>query len=90
MMSHIKRILSSTCFAAIFLVAIVSSGCASRVRVYDDYHSDYHTWGRDEDGAYHRYWNERREQYRDYNKLDKDEQKNYWNWRHDHPDHDNH
>jgi hypothetical protein len=60
------------------------------VRVYDDYHSDYHTWGRDEDGAYHRYWNERREQYRDYNKLDKDEQKNYWNWRHDHPDHDNH
>jgi hypothetical protein len=90
MMSQIKRILSSTCFAAIFLMAIASSGCAGRVRVYDEYHSDYHTWDRNEDRAYRGYWNERHEPYRDYNKLNKDEQKDYWNWRHEHSDHDNH
>jgi hypothetical protein len=85
-MSRIKRILSSTCLAASFLIAVASSGCAARVRVYDEYHSDYHTWDRNEDVVYRSYWGERHEPYRDYNKLNKDEQKDYWNWRHDHPD----
>jgi len=65
-------------------------GCGGRIRVYDEYHADYHQWDRNEDAAYQRFWNERHEQRRDYNKLNKDEQKNYWNWRHDHPDSDRH
>jgi len=85
-MSRIKGILSSTCLAASFLITVASSGCAARVRVYDEYHSDYHTWDRNEDVVYRSYWSERHEPYRDYNKLDKDEQKDYWNWRHDHAD----
>ena len=56
------------------------------MRVYDEYHSDYHRWDHHEDLEYRNYWNERHEPYRDFNKLDKDDQKNYWNWRHDHPD----
>lgn len=85
-MSRINRILSSTCLAASFLLAVASSGCAGRVRVYDEYHSDYHHWNHHEDLEYRNYWNQRHEAYRDYDKLDKDDQKNYWNWRHDHPD----
>ena len=85
-MSRIHRILGSTILAGSLLMAIGSFGCAGRVRVYDNYHSDWHTWDHDEDGHYRRYWADRHESYRDYNKLNKDEQKNYWNWRHDHPD----
>jgi hypothetical protein len=83
-MIRMKRILGSTLLAATLLVAAASIGCAGRVRVYDQYHSDWHTWDHDEDDAYRRYWSEHHEQYRDYNKLDKDEQKDYWNWRHEH------
>jgi hypothetical protein len=89
-MFKINRIFSSAILATAFLLASAGSGCAGRVRVYDEYHSDYHQWDRHEDGAYRRYLGERHEQYRDYNKLDKDHQKDYWNWRHDHPDSDRH
>ena len=85
-MSRIKRILISSCFAGNLLIAVAGLGCAGRVRIYDEYHSDWHTWDHNEDVAYRSYWNERHETYRDYNKLNKDEQKDYWNWRHDHPD----
>lgn len=39
-MLRIKRILSSACLAASLLIALASPGCAGRVRVYDEYHSD--------------------------------------------------
>jgi len=85
-MSRIKRVLISSCFAGNLLIAVAGLGCAGRVRIYDEYHSDWHTWDHNEDVAYRSYWNERHEPYRDYNKLNKGEQKDYWNWRHDHPD----
>jgi hypothetical protein len=89
-MSRITRILGSFLLAASFLVAVASSGCAGRVRVYDEYHSDWHRWNHDEDLAYRRYLDERHESYRDYNHLNKDEQKDYWNWRHGQSNHDGH
>jgi len=82
-MTRIERILGSTFLAAGLLIAVGGSGCAGRVRVYDEYHSDWHHWDHDEDGYYRRYWGERHESYRDYNKLNKDEQRDYWHWRHD-------
>ena len=85
-MSQTKRILSSMCLVASLLITVANSGCAGRVRVYDEYHTDWHTWDHDEDGAYRNYWRERHETYRDYNRLNRDEQKDYWNWRHDHSD----
>jgi hypothetical protein len=85
-MSRIKRFLSSTFVSTGFLIALVSFGCAAHVRVYDDYHSDWHTWDHNEDVVYRSYWTGRHEPYRDYNKLNKDEQKDYWNWRHSHSD----
>ncbi len=89
-MSNIKRILGVTCLAASLALTVASSGCTGRVRVYDEYHRDWHYWNGNEDLAYRNYWNERHEQYRDYNKLNKNEQRDYWNWRHDHPDADRH
>ncbi len=89
-MSRIYRFLSSICFAAALLIAVGDIGCAGRVRVYDEYHSDYHVWGHDEDLAYRQYWSNQHQPYREYGKLNKDEQKDYWTWRHDHPDSDRH
>jgi hypothetical protein len=63
---------------------LLSAGCATRVRVYDTYHSDYHRWDRDEDRHYRRYLGERRMKYRDFRRLDGDGQRAYWDWRHDH------
>jgi len=56
------------------------------VRVYDPGHKDYHNWDEREDHAYRHYLEERHEQYRKYEKLKEKEQRDYWNWRHSHPD----
>lgn len=85
-MSRFNRVLNSTLLASSLLITAASLGCAAHVRVYDDYHSDYHVWDHNEDIVYRSYWTERHEPYRDYDKLSKNEQRDYWNWRHDHTD----
>jgi hypothetical protein len=57
-----------------------------QVRVYDSGHKDYHNWDDHEDHAYRRYLKERHEEYRAYAKLKEKQQKEYWEWRHSHPD----
>jgi hypothetical protein len=89
-MSRIHRILNSTFLAASLLFTVASSGCAGRVRVYDEYHTDWHNWDHNENLEYRRYHDERHEPFRDYKKLNKDEQKDYWNWRHNQTDSDKH
>jgi hypothetical protein len=59
-----------------------------QVRVYDSNHRDYHNWDDREDHAYRGYLSERHENYRPYDKQNSKHQKNYWNWRHSHPDRD--
>jgi hypothetical protein len=57
-------------------------------RYYDREHRDYHNWDAHESAAY-RNWlmEERREQkYRDYARLRREQQEEYWRWRHAHPD----
>ena len=60
-------------------ISAATSGCAARVGVYDPGHEDVY---------YRQYWTENHgpEPFRDYNHVDAKEQKNYWNWRHSHPD----
>jgi hypothetical protein len=88
MKHHISRWAESFFFLFLGLSAFLASGCAARVRVYDTEHSDYHRWDAGEDRAYRAYWTENhgRDPYRDYAKLNDREQKDYWNWRHSHPD----
>ena len=60
--------------------------CAARVRVYDAPHHDYHRWNGREEASFRVYLNEKHMPYRDFQRLDANEQNDYWNWRHDHPD----
>src|SRR5215475_6308299 len=55
-------------------------------RVYDRSRKDYHNWDDKEDHAYRQYLTEQHKDYRDYSKLTRKEQDQYWNWRHDHSD----
>jgi len=64
------------------------AGCAARVqtgyRVYDVDHDDYHVWSNDEVVYYSRWENETHRKHRDYNRRSREEQHEYWQWRHSH------
>jgi hypothetical protein len=68
-----------------------NTACAVRVssgyRVYDPYHRDYHTWDDREIVFYNQWRTENHRDQREFRKLNREDQKQYWNWRHDHPDH---
>jgi hypothetical protein len=80
-------------FAALLgATTIVSAPRALRAdqddhRYYDRDHRDYHEWNDAEARAY-RHWitEERHEQYRDWNRASRAQQREYWRWRHEHPD----
>lgn len=59
-----------------------------QVRIYDRDHRDYHNWDDHEDRAYRRYLSEHRREYIEYNSQNNRDQRNYWKWRHNHPDRD--
>jgi hypothetical protein len=65
-------------------------GCAEhRYRTYDPYYNDYHRWDDHERVYYNQCVVEtHRDPHRDYRKLNKDEQKEYWTWRHNHEERD--
>jgi hypothetical protein len=69
------------------LAPLLTGGCAARVQYYDVYRSDYHRWGAGEDRAYRIWLSERHYEYRDFNRLNRDEQRDYWTWRHNHDRH---
>ena len=79
----------SILLGAAFLVPMATIGCAHHVlRVYDPYYSDYHNWD-DHERAYYNQWIvETHREHRDYDRLSPEEQKQYWQWRHGHPDQD--
>jgi len=70
---------------ASIVAPVLTAGCAARVSYYDPGYHDYHHWGPGEDRYYRQYLGERHEQYREFNKSSKDQQADYWKWRHDHP-----
>lgn len=57
------------------------------VRIYDPHRRDYHRWDDREARAYRAYWAERHREaeYREYARLRRQEQRDYWVWRHNHP-----
>jgi hypothetical protein len=64
---------------------LLASGCAAHVRYYDDYYADYHPWNDGEARAYRVWLSERRYEYREFARLNREQQRDYWRWRHDHP-----
>ena len=55
-------------------------------RYYDRDSRDWHEWNDREDRAYRQYLNEQHREYRDMAKANRKEQREYWRWRHKHPD----
>ncbi|HEV3332806.1 MAG TPA: hypothetical protein VG096_17585 [Bryobacteraceae bacterium] len=77
--------------AALLAPAVVRAEDETHItnkRYYDRDRKDYHQWNRDEDQAYRQYLQENHRQYRDFNRLSRNEQSEYWTWRHQHEDAD--
>jgi hypothetical protein len=86
-MSSGSKWLSLVFVAGALVTPLVTTGCGGH-RVYDPYYSDYHRWDSHEN-VYYQQWivEGHRDPHRDYKHLNKDEQKQYWDWRHSHGDH---
>jgi hypothetical protein len=55
-------------------------------RYYDHDRHDYHEWNERENRAYRRWLEERHErEVREFNRIDRERQRDYWRWRHEHP-----
>jgi len=81
--------LSTLLLAAALTSSFAGMACEHHpYRVYDPYYTDYHVWNDDEVVYYNRWAAEtHRDPHRDFRKINKDEQKEYWTWRHNHGDH---
>ena len=80
------RKISACLFAATIAAATLTTGCAVHAGIYDPYHHDYHPV----DGEVVVYGQWESETHRDHKELkdrDKNEQKEYWDWRHKNDDH---
>jgi hypothetical protein len=55
-------------------------------RYYDREHRDYHEWNDGEQQSYQRFLSEKRYEHHDWQRARKQEQRDYWQWRHQHPD----
>jgi len=85
-----RRFLILTAF---FAGAILTAPVAMRAddhhdkRYYDRHAHDYHTWDSQEDRAYRVYLGEQHRDYREFNRVKAAQQREYFKWRHEHPDH---
>jgi hypothetical protein len=82
---------SSLVLAAALASSLGGIACASHpYRVYDPYYTDYHVWDNNEVVYYNQWATEtHRDPHRDFRHLSKEDQKEYWTWRHNH-EHDHH
>lgn len=56
------------------------------IRYYDRDARDYHSWDDREDRAYRAYLKEQRREYIHFQKAKRNHRKEYYRWRHSHPD----
>jgi hypothetical protein len=76
--------------AAALALPVMLFGCAAHVGVgyrYDPYYHDRHAWD-DHEIVFYNQWTDEthRDRRRDFRKLKRHDQEEYWNWRHNHPD----
>jgi ribulose kinase len=76
------------------LMAAVATGPAvlraddHPARYHDREHNDDHEWNSREDRAYQKWLEEKHHARHNFAKLKAKQQREYWKWRHEHPDHD--
>jgi hypothetical protein len=68
------------------LAAPMPQEAGVQVRVYDSGHHDYHNWDDHERHAWGVYLSDNHRHDVEYAHASHKEQKEYWNWRHSHPD----
>jgi hypothetical protein len=88
-----KKLLLSSIFLGAALIApmaLVANAApqAISVRVYDRDHKDYHNWDDREEHSYQTFRVEHPKYQVKFTKTKRNQQKEYWTWRHSHPDHD--
>jgi hypothetical protein len=80
------------CVTAALAFSLLTAACnssappASGTVVVDEEHHDSHHWDEHENSAWHRFLAEKHAQDHEYAAAQKQEQSEYWNWRHSHPD----
>ncbi len=82
-MTALRRLVTAPASIVAAIVLVTTAGCASH-RYYDGYREDYHAWNGNERGYYNRWEVETRRGHRGYDRRGKDDQRDYWKWRHDH------
>jgi type III secretory pathway component EscR len=62
------------------------AGAPQEKRYYDKSGKDYHTWNNNEDHAYRAYLTEQHRNYQNFNRNSRNQQQQYFSWRHQHSD----
>jgi hypothetical protein len=82
-----RFLILSVLFAGATLIAPVAGRAEDHYkRYYDREGRDYHTWNPQEDRAYRVYLGEQHREYRDFGRVKVVQQREYFRWRHVHPD----
>jgi hypothetical protein len=82
-----RLVILTAFFVGATLVAPVSANADDHEkRYYDRDGHDYHTWNDHEDKAYRVYLGEQHRDYREFGKVKVTQQREYFKWRHEHPD----
>jgi len=82
-----KTLSAFTVMAALagsLLAPVAAHAQGVELKFYDRSHKDYHNWNADEDRVYRQYLTDNHRKYRDFKKMSKKQQDEYWRWRHDH------
>ena len=71
--------------AAALIAPVAITGCSRTTDVYDSAHGDHHTWDDHEETVYKGYLSDNHKDYKPIQQASPDEQKSYWDWRHNNP-----
>jgi hypothetical protein len=84
-MRRLPRYIGSLFLAAALITPVAVTSCAGHAGVYDESHGDYHNWDDHEETVYKGYLSDNHKDYTPYKQLNKNDQKSYWDWRHNNP-----
>lgn len=82
-MPKLSKLLPAITLCAALGAPIAMTGCAVHERVYDPYYHDYHNWN-GETVYYNQWETETHRSHQDFKQRPADQQKQYWDWRHNH------
>jgi len=77
---------ATLCLPVAAPLAVYAGGHGHDKRYYDAEHKDYHYWNAQEDRAWRHWLEVNHHAYHEWAKANRREQREYWAWRHDHPD----